>query len=293
MTQPIDHILLTRFNLPSPGAESYIRAKEGWLRNRVELFEKYCLPSVLAQSNRNFHWIIYLDPESPLWLKERMEALHQQKVLTPIYREQVNAEERVSDLQAVSGASGQFLITTNLDNDDGLAFDFVDRMQSLAWSPGRTAIYFANGLIRHGSSLFAHRDTSNAFCSVRESWEEPISCWADWHNRLGLSMPVLILEGQPAWLQVVHGANVSNRVRGKRVASRPYAAIFGSLLEDTRDPNWRSSLRERTLDRPYRSLREGARSLIKNAILFTAGKEGLDRVKASRKTKIQALARHQ
>jgi hypothetical protein len=27
----IDHVLLTRFNLPSRGLESLIRAKDGWL----------------------------------------------------------------------------------------------------------------------------------------------------------------------------------------------------------------------------------------------------------------------
>ncbi len=44
--QGVDHVFLTRFNLPSAGFESMVRAKQGWLQNRVELFERFCLPSL-------------------------------------------------------------------------------------------------------------------------------------------------------------------------------------------------------------------------------------------------------
>lgn len=285
----IDHVLLTRFNLPSSGPESLIRAKEGWLRTRIELFEKFCLPSVLAQTNQNFNWIIYLDPESPDWLKERMAFLNRDGVFTPIFRSQVGKEDRRRDLKAVSGGSGRVLLTTNLDNDDALAADFVERIQELPVDSNRTAIYFTNGLIRHGSSLYVRRDKSNAFCSVRESWDSPLSCWADWHNRLELHMPVLSLEGAPAWLQTVHTTNVSNRVRGKRAASGPYTAGFGPLLDGTDDPDRATLLKESIVDRPLRSLRDGSRWLLRNAIVKTLGKDGLDRIKAIREIRINAL----
>ncbi|MCU1424755.1 MAG: hypothetical protein JWM51_1046, partial [Microbacteriaceae bacterium] len=74
MSAEADHVLLTRFNLPSAGVESLIRAQEGWLRTRVELFERYCVPSVLAQTSSSYRWLIYFDPESPQWLKDRVEV---------------------------------------------------------------------------------------------------------------------------------------------------------------------------------------------------------------------------
>ncbi|MBY8850425.1 putative rhamnosyl transferase, partial [Saccharothrix sp. MB29] len=70
----MDHVVLTRFNLPSVGAESVVRAQEGWLTKRVGLFERYCLPSVAAQTSSDFRWLIYFDPESPQWLKDRIAA---------------------------------------------------------------------------------------------------------------------------------------------------------------------------------------------------------------------------
>ena len=71
----VDHVLLTRFNLPSAGAESIVRAKDGWLRARIELFRRFCLPSVLRQTRQDFKWIIYLDPQSPDWLVSVMDDL--------------------------------------------------------------------------------------------------------------------------------------------------------------------------------------------------------------------------
>jgi hypothetical protein len=289
MSESIDHVILTRFNLPSIGAESIIRAKEGWLRNRVQLFETYCLPSVRAQTLQNFDWIIYLDPESPQWLKDKMIQLNKPFLFTVIYRSQVSDSERLDDIKAVSGAAGSVLITTNLDNDDGLATDFVERLQREPAQADRTALYFGNGLIRQGSTLYLNRDAANAFCSVRESWEAPVTCWADWHNRLGLTMPVREVGGPAAWLQVVHGTNVSNRVRGRLVAAGPYEDKFGPLLEGVKDPGRGTLLRERVLERPYRTAREGARYVAKSVIIRAFGTSGLDRVKSLSKTTASSI----
>ena len=121
----VDHVLLTRFNLPSVGAESYIRAAEGWLRERVELFERYCLPSVRNQTmTERLAWLVYLDPESPTWLKAKAEKWAASSPLEPTYRTEVPRETLVADLRRVTHGSGRMLVTTNLDNDDGLAADF-------------------------------------------------------------------------------------------------------------------------------------------------------------------------
>lgn len=125
MRPTVDHALLTRFNLPSKGFESLVRAKDGWLHNRVELFERYCLPSVRAQTRKGFHWIVYFDPESPKWLLDRIQALSADGLFTPIFRAEVSADELLSDIEEVTGRQAQNLLTTNVDNDDGLAADFV------------------------------------------------------------------------------------------------------------------------------------------------------------------------
>lgn len=278
----IDHVLLTRFNLPSVGAESVVRAKDGWLRARLKLFRRFCLPSVMQQSNQNFKWIIYLDPQSPEWLVRSLDDLNIRGTFTPIYRAEVDRGELLKDLRSVSGAQHRELVTTNLDNDDGLASDFVERLQAAENDGTRTAIYLPHGLIRNGSALYLRRDRSNAFCSVREDWEAARTCWSDWHNLLGQSMNVRELAGAPAWLQVIHGSNVSNRIRGRRVSAAPYVNSFGSLLDGIEDVGPLGLMRDAVLNRPRRIALDSGRSMLKHAAMTVVGKEGLDRLKTQR-----------
>jgi Putative rhamnosyl transferase len=278
MNHDVDHVLLTRFNLPSLGAESVIRAKEGWLRNRVELFEQYCLPSVRAQNNQNFHWIVYFDPQSPLWLRARI-ADHG-AIYTPIFRESVSRAELIGDMRSVMGPQRSELITTNLDNDDGIAPDFVDRLQSVSTAHPRTAIYLANGLIKSSNLLYFRTDRTNAFCSVREGWDDPRTCWTDWHNLLANSMPIVVVDCAPTWLQVIHGTNVSNRVRGRLVSPTEYRSRFPGLLDDVAVPSPRERAHDLLLARPRRFVRESGRAAAKGVVMRLVGKEGLDRAKA-------------
>jgi hypothetical protein len=280
----VHHVFLTRFNLPSGGVESRIRAREGWLRERIELFERYTVPSVRAQDTASAAWLVYLDPESPTWLLERMGRHAAEHLLTPLLRTMVGRAELRDDLSAgVPGAgAGDVLVTTNLDNDDGLARDFVTRVTGTPGTATRTAIYLTTGLIRSPQGLYLRRDRCNAFCSVREPFVDPVTCWADWHNLLHRHMPVQEVGGPPAWLQVVHGSNVSNRVRGRRVSPRRHDAAFGPLLADVTTPGRGEVARDRLLAGPQRVARESLRAGGKRLILGVGGKEGLDRVKEVR-----------
>lgn len=278
-TPRIEHVILTRFNLPSAGPERIIRAQDGWLAERVTLFERYCVPSVRAQTNQNFTWIIYFDPESPLWLRERMAVHETEGVFRAVFRASVSRAELISDIRSVVGRERNILITTNLDNDDGLATDFIDRLQKADAPEQRSALYITNGLIAGANGLYLRRDSRNAFCSVRESWDDPVTCWADWHNRLGDSMPVVEIDGAPGWLQVVHGSNVSNRVRGRLASPRPYIGRFGAELHALSVPARRRLLGDRLVGLPVRSAREALRAGAKWVAVQLFGTAGLDTVK--------------
>ncbi|MGO9080043.1 MAG: glycosyltransferase [Streptosporangiaceae bacterium] len=280
MRADIDHILLTRFNLPSQGHESLVRAQENWLRNRVELFERYCLPSVLAQTCRRFSWIIYFDPQSPEWLLNWVGGHERQGHFRPCLRAEVPAGDLLGDIRNVVGHQpGAELLTTNLDNDDGLAADFVARVQGAARRGARTAVYVGDGLIRRGDMLYRNFDRYNAFCSVREPWDAPLTCWADWHNLLPEHMPALVLRGSPGWLQVIHGANVSNRVRGHRTRPVQHRPLFPGLLDDLPDPSVRQIAADAFVSVPGRAVRDSGRAMTKALIARVGGKRGLDRVK--------------
>lgn len=276
----VTHVVVTRFNLPSAGVESLIRAQEGWLRSRVELFERYCLPSVLAQTVTDFQWLVYFDTESPSWLRDRIESWQASAVnLVPLFGTTVLYSDLIRDILAVADSSTDALITTNLDNDDALATDFIERVQAVPASAERTALFLAHGLVRAPQGLYLRRDRRNAFCSVRESWEAPMTCWRDAHTSLGRWMPTVAIGGEPGWLQVVHGSNVSNRIRGRLVSSERYEDRFGTGIAGLAQPTRSAELRDQLIDRPIRATRELARRAGKNLVLGLVGRAGLDRLK--------------
>jgi putative rhamnosyltransferase len=275
-----DHVVLTRFNLPSHGVEGMIRAREGWLRQRVELFETYTIPSVASQT-LPLTWLVYLDPESPSWLLERLAPWARRGLFRPVLRASVSGEELVSDIVEAAPRRGDFLVTTNLDNDDGVASDLSARLASVSDPRPRIAIYLTRGLVKSGDQLYLRTDRRNAFCSVRETWDDPVTAWSEYHNELGSAMPVLELGGAPAWLQVVHGNNVSNRVRGRLVAPAAYRDRFAGLLDDARAPSASELVADRYLRRPARELRDGARSAARVAGLRLLGKDRYSRAKVA------------
>ena len=276
----IDHVLLTRFNLPSKGPESFIRAQEGWLERRVELFENYTIPSVAAQTVAGFHWIVYLDPDSPRWLLDRLAPHVASGAFTPIFREEVTWRDVGADVRQLTGAQGNLLITTNLDNDDALATNFMERIQRLAKPGEATALFLERGLISAGERAYLWRDRDNAFCSVAEPWSpEPTTAWRDWHIMLGRHLPVRRAAGAPAWLQVVHRENVSNRVRGRLTDPTRYRNLFHGLIQDLQRPQPGTVAFDFIVTAPLRVVSDGLGGVAKWALLTLGGKNTLDRVK--------------
>ncbi len=260
-----------------------MRARDGWLRERIDLFERYCAPSVAAQQGADVTWIVYLDPASPQWLLDRMAPYAESGLLHPIQREVVGVPELREDIAAVVPEPGDALLTTNLDNDDGLAVDFCARLAAVATQHPRVALYATNGLVLSQDGLFLLRDRHNAFCSVREGWDEPVTSWSEYHNELHKVMPVIELDGPPAWLQVVHGGNVSNRVRGRLAAPSAHRASFAVPL-DVREPSARDLFVDRTLRDPSRRLRDGSRATARRVGLRILGKDGYATAKATLRT---------
>jgi hypothetical protein len=276
----VDHVLLTRFNLPTGGVEARIRASESWLANRWQLFERYCVPSVAAQTTDDFDWVIYFDPQSPAWLKQAIAPYVERGLFTALFRTEAPRKVLVADLRGIVRHGDGMLLTTNVDNDDGLAVDFLQRVRDAIGFDDQRAIYVVNGLIKSDDAVYLRRDERNAFCSVAEPWTDPRTCWDDWHIMLGRSMPVVEIGGAPGWLQVIHGENVSNRVRGRLVSPVQWRALFPSMLDDVATPQPGRLARDRMLVAPARRMRDAARSTARRAAVAVLGKEGMLALKA-------------
>jgi len=231
------HVIITRFNVRyRDGAHNRFEAKRVnpvWLAERFDLFEKYCLPTVLAQTCQEFIWFIYFDRATPPVFVERAHrACDGQDNIRLLFCDVYDQGLLARDLRDQLIPEPEWLLTTRLDNDDGLARDFVKRLHETLSFSGTEAINFANGVVYAGHKTYLHRHESNAFLSFLEPFNGFKTVLLVQHLEMPRIASVRQIAGDPAWLQVVHQSNISNRVRGRRVLARNVLEGFAIAGEE-------------------------------------------------------------
>ena len=70
------HFIITRFNLNLYAQDKHDlpTRTDRWLEHRFEVFERYCLPSVAAQTSGNFTWLCLFDAATPEPYRSRIEG---------------------------------------------------------------------------------------------------------------------------------------------------------------------------------------------------------------------------
>jgi len=110
------------------------------------------------------------------------------------------------------------VITTRLDNDDAVDPKLLELVANAASVGHFEFINATNGLVVNQNRFYRKRDLSNAFISASEPVESFRTVWLDQHHRLGKYAPIKQLPLKDAWIQIIHGSNLANRVRGVRAA---------------------------------------------------------------------------
>lgn len=116
------HFLVTRWNLLDPTTDIYnygIDDPDAWVRRRANLFEKYCLPSVMNQTCQNFTWLLAFSQKTPPDITRRYRNLKNIKIIYEFPRDWLR-----------KNYSGEYLLTSRLDNDDIYEPDFVEKVQN-------------------------------------------------------------------------------------------------------------------------------------------------------------------
>src|SRR5208282_1904259 len=58
------HVLLTRFNVRLSSPET--PPSDDWIAHRLDLFQRYCVPSVASQTVQDFRWIVLIDSRTSM-----------------------------------------------------------------------------------------------------------------------------------------------------------------------------------------------------------------------------------
>jgi hypothetical protein len=268
MTEPnaFAHVLMTRFNLPTAGRESKLRDRPGWLAERFSIFERICLPSVAAQTCRAFDWIIYFDEETPDAFRERIAACQKIFPFHAYFTGLFPASGWPRSIRETLAPDAPLLLSTRLDNDDAISCDFIERVHASVRADGaRPACHnFRNGFVVGGGRVYRLAHPANPFMSRLEAWagSDPHTAMGTHHLEIARHGPVRQIEGPAAWVQFVHGGNVSNTLRGRltdpcELAGRFPAAVAGSVRAPGRLERWL----DRLLLAPARRARDTLSSL--------------------------------
>lgn len=122
------HVVATRFNI---GAFS-----EPWLEYRQELFEVLTLPSLDAQTERNFVWVLGIDPDTPPRFRKILDEMVESRpyirlLEAELFNDFEGALIRWCRDEAESRGLSHIL-TTRIDSDDALHRDLFGEIQTHA-----------------------------------------------------------------------------------------------------------------------------------------------------------------
>jgi hypothetical protein len=214
--QDFTHLLLTRFNTAVDYAPSAKRLDAEWLDRRLALFKQYCFPTVAAQKGVEFKWLVFFDAQTPVSFRDKIAAF--EPLVTPVYIEGQATDDAIRKHVWETGfVSAPYLITTRLDNDDGIGSSHIEHVQRAFQRQSREFITFPVGLQLFREHLYYVYWRDNPFLSLIEkvkSKEELTTIFCVAHHDLGRAGKLTQIRTAPQWLQVMHGTNVANELRG-------------------------------------------------------------------------------
>lgn len=235
------HYLVTLFNVDLYDLD--------WLQRRQKLFEKYTLPSVEGQQNKDFEWLIISDSRTP----DQFKSVLDRYPARTVYHDWTNYKwaeldgikpdspmglavrvETIGDV--VGGIIGEqdtnYVITSRLDNDDMISKEHIARTQGYAaqlWEEKGPKFWvtMVRGSRLCGDQIYPVNSKCSSFVSFVEdpkNLKTAYQCVHTLSNRTEYEL-VIIREGEPTWCEVIHSDNVMNRLKRYRGA-RPAKEVL-------------------------------------------------------------------
>jgi hypothetical protein len=215
------HLVLTRYAQKGLFYEDF---SSDWLEDRLRVFRAYCVPSMAQQVAHDFSWLVFCDESID---REYMAAIEESAAAVPQFELVLTSHASGVKLPDAIGPfideDTEVLVTTRLDNDDGLHADAIAVLQSyiqaFANSPHPLwAVNFPTGYRyeaetgRAYAAVWLHGAFMTLFERMRPG-EREFHIYRAGHNKLHHTMPVHFDESIPAWLQVIHGLAESTEYR--------------------------------------------------------------------------------
>lgn len=210
------HLVLTKFNVDTPYAPSGKGIESSWLKNRLELFLRYCYPSVTRQESVEFRWLVFCNALSPVWFKREIAQLND--VCIPVFVEGLATDSVLRQKVMEAGViRTPYLITTRIDNDDAISRRHLWHVQRAFRRQEREFIIFPFGLQLFRGHLYSVYYRYNPFPSLIERIDDDdhlTTVFCVQHTKVRTAGNVRTLWKPSQWLQVLHSQNVENSLTG-------------------------------------------------------------------------------
>jgi hypothetical protein len=176
---------------------------------------------VINQNNKNFTWLICLDTETDPHIIEILNSIkrnHRNIKLLLIngYR---NFLPVLKKHIAESLSDTPYIITSRLDNDDAIRYDYIDRIQNNFNKQEKCLIDFPNGLcleIEPNFRLSYRKMEFNPFLSLIENSND-FKTVMHYFSHLAWKKEKVTLnkiKNTRTWLQIIHNRNKLNSFKG-------------------------------------------------------------------------------
>ncbi|MBI9111928.1 glycosyltransferase [Maridesulfovibrio ferrireducens] len=235
------HFVITRFNVNIYPKDFSARLEETWLSLRLDYFQRFCFPSICAQENQDFKWLVLFDEKTPQLYRKLIQAYSKYPNFIPLFcGEYSTILSQVKACMQDMAPDANWLLTTRLDSDDALATGFFKALHNIAGSLNESHlgesetlyINFPKGLQYFEGNFYDFEDITNAFVSLIERPADPHTVfWVD-HPAIYDVSPVMQVQTRPLWLQNVHETNVYNYVRGKLLERPDFSKDFKCSFDD-------------------------------------------------------------
>lgn len=216
------HFILTIFNVQKgiPGLLSDPNDKS-WLEHRFKLFDKFCYPSVLAQSNQDFKWIVLFNVDTPDIFKDEIKKYSVWGNFIPVYIKTTTAKDTNRIFREIIPEyltdGSEYLITTRIGSDDIICKDYIEMVQNCFDGQKLQFINFSNGYAWNYNSwkIYSKKMRPGHFISLIEKIDNFKTVrTGDGFAELHQVGPIREIETKPTWIQGIHGRNITNQVGG-------------------------------------------------------------------------------
>ncbi len=219
---PFIHIITTRFNVPTENWEQtragFTPLTDEWHTHRFELFQKYTFPSFKNQTNKNFVWMVFFDVKTD---EKYLKIIHQLQNEFPNFQpmyvthgEEIN--KNILDwFSAYYQKETQFVISTDIDNDDIVHQDFVATVQNHFKPIHNTVIDLRRGLQMNTGSdanvlVNEYYSAANPFVSIVEDIHQAKTIMNERHTNFRNYINIEVFDKKAMFIQLIHTHNLMN-----------------------------------------------------------------------------------